>query len=73
MSPSSTKKAPCSQAAADGEEDGLLSSSIDERNIAYERRLQSQIQTIVESIVGPDNARIQVSAELDFNRITRDV
>ncbi|MCE7998798.1 MAG: flagellar M-ring protein FliF [Rhodobiaceae bacterium] len=56
---------------ADGEEEGLLSSSIDERNIAYERRLQSQIQTIVESIVGPDNARIQVSAELDFNRITR--
>lgn len=49
----------------------MLSSSLDERNVAYERRLQSQIETIVESIVGPDNARIQVSAELDFNRVTR--
>lgn len=56
---------------ADGEGEGLLSSSLDERNVAYERRLQSQIETIVESIVGPDNARIQVSAELDFNRVTR--
>jgi len=56
---------------ADGEEEGLLSSSSDERNIAYERRLRSQIETIVESIVGPDNSRIQVTAELDFNRITR--
>ncbi|MEQ9518534.1 MAG: flagellar basal-body MS-ring/collar protein FliF [Parvibaculum sp.] len=56
---------------AQSESDGLLSSSLDERNIAYERRMQMQIQTIVESIVGVDNARIQVNAELDFNRVTR--
>jgi len=56
---------------AGGEEEGLLSTSLDERNIAYETRLQAQIAKIVESIVGPDGARIQVSAELDFNRITR--
>ncbi|MBG53851.1 MAG: flagellar M-ring protein FliF [Alphaproteobacteria bacterium] len=56
---------------AQDENEGLLSSSLDERNVAFERRLQAQIQTIVESIVGPDNSRIQVNAELDFNRITR--
>jgi len=56
---------------AGGENEGLLSTSLDERNIAYETRLQTQIAKIVESIVGPDGARIQVSAELDFNRITR--
>lgn len=56
---------------AQDENEGLLSSSLDERNVAFERRMQSQIQTIVESIVGPDNARIQVNAELDFNRVTR--
>lgn len=56
---------------AKGEDVGLLSTSLDERNIAYEGRIQAQIAKIVESIVGPDNARIQVTAELDFNRITR--
>lgn len=58
-------------ASAGQEEEGLLSTALDERNVAYERRLRTQIQSIVDSIVGEDNARIQVSAELDFNRITR--
>jgi len=56
---------------SEGAEGGLMSSSLDERNLAYERRLKTQIEKIVESIVGPDNTRIQVTAELDFNRITR--
>jgi len=56
---------------ADGAEEGLMSAAMDERNLAYERRLRAQIGRIVESIVGTDSARIQVSAELDFNRITR--
>jgi flagellar M-ring protein FliF len=56
---------------AKGEDGGLLSTSLDERNVAYEGRIQAQIAKIVESIVGPDSARIQVTAELDFNRITR--
>ncbi|MEQ9143577.1 MAG: flagellar basal-body MS-ring/collar protein FliF [Parvibaculaceae bacterium] len=56
---------------AEGEEEGILAASLDERNVAYERRIQSQIEEIVASIVGPENARIQVTAELDFNRITR--
>lgn len=56
---------------SEGEEGGLMSSTLDERNLAYERRLKAQIEKIVESIVGPDASRIQVTAELDFNRITR--
>ena len=45
--------------------------SIEERNLAYERKLKSQIAEIVGSVVGVKNARVQVNAELDFNRITQ--
>jgi len=48
-----------------------LSNSIDERNIAYQNRLKSQISEIINSVVGPNNARVQVTAEVDYNRITQ--
>jgi flagellar M-ring protein FliF len=47
-----------------------LSTSVDERQAAYERRLRGQIESIVSSVVGPGHARVQVSAEFDFNRLT---
>ena len=49
----------------------LGSSSMDERQREYETRLRRQVSDIVTSVVGPNRARIQVAAELDFNRITR--
>ncbi len=36
---------------------------------AHERRLKVQIEDIVASVVGRGRARVQVSAEMDFNRI----
>jgi flagellar M-ring protein FliF len=42
----------------------------DERKIAYERRLREQIETIVSSVVGGGRARVQLTADFDFNRIT---
>ena len=41
----------------------------EERQVALERRLRRQIEEIVAGIVGPDRARVQVSAQLDTNRI----
>jgi flagellar M-ring protein FliF len=41
-----------------------------ERQANFERRLKDQIESIVSSIVGPGRARVQLSAEFDFNRIT---
>jgi len=41
-----------------------------ERQATYERRLRDQIESIVSSVVGPGRARVQLSAEFDFNRIT---
>ena len=43
----------------------------DDRQAAFERRLSEQVQRIVESVVGGGRARVQVAAELDFNRITQ--
>jgi flagellar M-ring protein FliF len=42
---------------------------LDERNVAYEQRLKSQIESIVSSVVGPGRTRVTVSAELDYTRV----
>jgi flagellar M-ring protein FliF len=47
-----------------------LAANVDERQAGYERRLREQIESIVSSVVGPGHARVQVTAEFDFNRIT---
>ncbi len=48
-----------------------LGVTADERQIAYERRLREQIEGIVTSVVGPGRARVQVTADFDFNRVTQ--
>jgi flagellar M-ring protein FliF len=42
----------------------------EERRVAFEQRLKEQIESIVSSVVGPGRARVQLSADFDFNRIT---
>jgi flagellar M-ring protein FliF len=42
---------------------------MEEKQVGIERRLRSQIEEIVAGIVGSGRARVQVSAELDLNRI----
>ena len=51
--------------------DGNVGASVDERQIAFERRLREQIESIVTSVVGPGRARVQLTSEFDFNRITQ--
>ena len=43
----------------------------DERKIAFERRMQDQIEKLVSSVVGEGRTRVQLSADFDFNRITQ--
>src|SRR5947209_8676248 len=45
--------------------------SVDERQVAFERRLREQVLAIVSSVVGPNRARVQVATEFDFNRVTQ--
>ena len=57
---------------ADGaDEEGGLGAGADERKVTYERRLREQIDNIVSSVVGPGRARVQLTADFDFNRITQ--
>jgi flagellar M-ring protein FliF len=43
----------------------------DERKLAYENRLRREVETIINSIVGPGHARVQITADFDLNRITQ--
>jgi len=57
---------------ADGASDGNSMSGAggDERKVALENRLRKEVEDIVTSIVGPDHARVQITADFDVNRIT---
>jgi flagellar M-ring protein FliF len=50
---------------------GGVGGGADERKTAYERRLRDQVEGIVSSVVGPGRARVQLTADFDFNRITQ--
>jgi flagellar M-ring protein FliF len=52
-----------------GSDNALSGTAADEKRVALERRLRSQVEEIVAGIVGPGRARVQVAAELDLNRI----
>ena len=57
---------------ADGaKSENALGITADERQLAYERRLREQVETIVTSVVGPGRARVQLTADFDFNRVTQ--
>jgi flagellar M-ring protein FliF len=58
---------------ADGSADDTVvgGASAEERKLAFERRLREQVESIVTSVVGPGRARVQLTADFDFNRITQ--
>jgi flagellar M-ring protein FliF len=57
---------------ANGASDDLTVGSVsDERKTGFERRMRDQVETIVSSVVGPGRARVELTADFDFNRITQ--
>jgi len=54
-----------------GDNNALGGGNADERKIAYENRLRKEVEDIVNSIVGPGRARVQITADFDLNRITQ--
>src|SRR5216683_3594681 len=57
---------------ADGAQpDNPNGAGAEERQAAFERRLREQIEGIVSSVVGPGRARVQITADFDFNRVTQ--
>jgi len=57
---------------ADGAgDDGNGEVNADERRAAFEKRLREQVEAIVTSAVGPGRARVELTADFDFNRVTQ--
>jgi len=61
------------QLLADGAGDESATSDIgaDERQVAFEKHVREQVESIVSSVVGPGHSRVQVNADFDLNRITQ--
>ncbi|MCC6921316.1 MAG: flagellar M-ring protein FliF [Alphaproteobacteria bacterium] len=47
-------------------------SALAERQAAFEERVRRQVEGIVASVAGPGHARVEVTADLDFNRRTKE-
>jgi flagellar M-ring protein FliF len=59
--------------AAGIEEDpqNALAATLQDRQQAFERKLETQVEGILTSIVGNGRARVRVTADLDFSRVTQ--
>ncbi|HBR46476.1 MAG TPA: flagellar M-ring protein FliF, partial [Afipia sp.] len=55
-------------AAGDGAGDG---GSGDERRASFEKRMRDQVEAIVSSVVGSGRARVQLTADFDYNKLTQ--
>lgn len=49
----------------------MTAASIDEQRINYEARLRTHVEDIVGRVVGIDKARVEVTAQMDYNRVTQ--
>jgi flagellar M-ring protein FliF len=59
------------QLLADGAASDIDQAVGDERRNAFEKRMRKQVEDIVSSVVGQGRARVQLSADFDFNKITQ--
>ena len=57
--------------AAASAEEGAEADGVDARQTATEERIRRTVTDIVEGVVGQGNSRVQVSAEMDFNRVSQ--
>ncbi len=53
---------------ASGETDNAIG---DERRAGFEKRMRNEVEAIVSSVVGAGRARVQLSADFDYNKITQ--
>jgi flagellar M-ring protein FliF len=58
------------QLLADGAGNPNDNTAGDERRAAFEKRMRSEVEAIVSSVVGTGRARVQLSADFDYNKIT---
>jgi flagellar M-ring protein FliF len=57
---------------ADGAEgDPANGGNGDERRVSFEKRMRNQVEAIVSSVVGSGRARVQLTADFDYNKVTQ--
>lgn len=57
---------------ADGAEgDTANGGNGDERRVGFEKRMRNQVEAIVSSVVGAGRARVQLTADFDYNKVTQ--
>ncbi|WP_375312786.1 flagellar basal-body MS-ring/collar protein FliF [Bradyrhizobium sp. A5] len=59
------------QLLADGAQTDPEQAVGEERRVAFEKRIRKQVEDIVSSVVGTGRARVQLSADFDFNKVTQ--
>jgi flagellar M-ring protein FliF len=59
------------QLLADGATSEADNAVGDERRTAFEKRMRKQVEDIVSSVVGQGRARVQLSADFDYNKVTQ--
>jgi flagellar M-ring protein FliF len=60
------------QLLADGSADPAVDGATgDERRAAFEKRMRSEVESIVSSVVGTGRARVQLTADFDYNKTTQ--
>jgi flagellar M-ring protein FliF len=59
------------QLLADGESGDDENVAGDERRAAFEKRMRNEVEAIVSSVVGAGRARVQLSADFDYDKITQ--
>jgi flagellar M-ring protein FliF len=59
------------QLLADGATGDADNSVGDERRASFEKRMRNQVEAIVSSVVGTGRARVELSADFDYNKITQ--
>jgi len=59
------------QLLADGAATNTDTAVGDERRAAFEKRMRNEIEAIVSSVVGAGRARVQLTADFDYNKITQ--
>ena len=59
------------QLLADGASGDADNAVGDERRAGFEKRMRNQVEAIISSVVGAGRARVQLSADFDYNKITQ--
>jgi flagellar M-ring protein FliF len=54
----------------EGDEGFSAASSAEEQRVAYEQRVRSNLEDMLERSLGPGHARIDVNADMDFDKMT---